>query len=230
MINAPVGFQCPDCVRRSQPRAVRASGSNLPPVTRRIIIACVAVYALGNILGIGAFSAASLGMWPIAIASGEWYRLVTSAFLHGGLLHIGFNMYALYNFGPPLEQYLGRVRFSVLYGLAAFGGGVASFVFSPVNTLSVGASGAIFGLMAALLVLGRNLGIDTSQLMLLFVVNVLIGFSGGIDWRAHFGGAAVGAIVASQLDHRRPRWIVVGAVLVGLVALAVSRSGSIAMY
>jgi membrane associated rhomboid family serine protease len=118
----------------------------------------------------------------------------------------------------------------VLYGMAAFGGGVASFYFSPVNTLSVGASGAIFGLMTATIVVGRSLGIDTSQITLLLVINVLIGFSGGIDWRAHFGGAVVGAVVASQLDERRPRWVVIGGVLAALVAMALVRSTHIPLF
>lgn len=227
MISAPVGFQCPECVRSARPRVVQVGNSQLPRVTRAIITTCVAVFVLGNLLGFSALSAENLGMWPRAIAAGEWYRLMTSAFLHGGWLHIGFNMYALYYFGPPLEEYLGRFKFITLYGMAALGGGVASYFFSPVDTLSVGASGAIFGLMAALLVLGRTLGIDTSQLLLLFVVNVLIGFSGGIDWRAHFGGAIVGAVVASQLGRPRPQWAVVAGVLALLLAMAVARSGSL---
>ena len=99
------------------------------------------------------------GMQPVAIAlEDQWFRLVSAMFLHAGWLHIGFNMYVLYILGPPLERVLGHGRFLTLYLLSGIGGSVASYWFSPVNTLSVGASGAIFGLMTAWIVVGRRLG------------------------------------------------------------------------
>lgn len=232
MIDAPVGFQCPECVRANRPPRVRmVNTGGLPRVTRAIITTCVAVFILGNILGFGLLSAERLGMWPIGIAvDQEWYRLITSAFLHGGFLHIAFNMYALYYLGPPLEEFLGERRYIALYVLAALGGGVASYTFSPVNTLSVGASGAIFGLMTATIVVGRRMGMDTSQITLLLVINVLIGFSGGIDWRAHFGGAIVGAAAASALARPVPRWTAVAGLAAGLVVLVVLRTGQISAF
>ena len=100
------------------------------------------------------------GMYPAAVSiGGEWWRLFTAAFLHGGLLHIGFNMLVLWLVGRPLESVLGHTRFVILYLLSALGGSVASYTFSPLNTVSVGASGAIFGLMAALLVAGHSYSI-----------------------------------------------------------------------
>jgi membrane associated rhomboid family serine protease len=136
-------------------------------------------------------------MIPAAIAQGEWWRLLTSTVLHGGILHLLFNMYALYWLGPQLERSLGNVRFAALYVLSALGGSIASYWFSDLNTVSVGASGAIFGLITATIVIGREMRNDVSQLVVLLGINVVIGFlQVGIDWRAHFGGAAVGAAVA----------------------------------
>lgn len=141
--------------------------------------------------------AISFGMIPSAIAQGEWWRLITSTLLHGSILHLLFNMYALYWLGPQLERALGHSRFAALYVLSALGGSVASYWFSDLLTVSVGASGAIFGLITATIVIGREMRTDVSQLIVLLGINVIIGFAQpGIDWRAHFGGAVTGAAVA----------------------------------
>jgi membrane associated rhomboid family serine protease len=141
--------------------------------------------------------AISFGMIPSAIAQGEWWRLITSTLLHGSILHLLFNMYALYWLGPQLERALGHSRFAALYVLSALGGSVASYWFSDLLTVSVGASGAIFGLITATIVIGREMRTDVSQLIVLLGINAVIGFAQpGIDWRAHFGGAATGAAVA----------------------------------
>ena len=141
--------------------------------------------------------AISYGMIPSAIAQGEWWRLITSTLLHGSILHLLFNMYALYWLGPQLERALGHSRFAALYFLSALGGSVASYWFSDLLTVSVGASGAIFGLITATIVIGREMRTDVSQLIVLLGINVVIGFAQpGIDWRAHFGGAVTGAAVA----------------------------------
>ena len=127
MVNAPVGYQCPDCVAGA-PR-VRVRQVDTTSVTRRIIGLCVAVYVLGGILNVGLFNAANLGMSPIDIAGyGQWYHLLTAAFLHGGILHIAFNMYVLFALGPTLERILGHGRFLLLYLLAALGGARLVFV------------------------------------------------------------------------------------------------------
>jgi membrane associated rhomboid family serine protease len=139
----------------------------------------------------------SYGMIPSAIAQGEWWRLLTSTLLHGSILHLLFNMYALYWLGPQLERALGHTRFAALYVLSALGGSVASYWFSDLRTVSVGASGAIFGLITATIVIGRETRTDVSQLIVLLGINAVIGFlQPGIDWRAHFGGAVAGAAVA----------------------------------
>jgi membrane associated rhomboid family serine protease len=169
-------------------------------------------------------------MIPIAIAQGEWWRLITSTLLHGSILHLLFNMYALYWLGPELERKLGYVRFGALYFLAALGGSVASYWFSPINTVSVGASGAIFGLITATIVIGRQLNADVSQLMILLGINVVIGFAQpNIDWRAHFGGAVIGAAVAyiftkgTRLNRDRIHSFGAGGILVLLVLATMAR-------
>ena len=198
MISAPVGFQCPECVGSANVAVPKTkfggSFNSVPKVTRAILVICVGIFALSLVLGSFAMA---FGMIPAAIAQGEWWRLITSTLLHGSILHLLFNMYALYWLGPQLERSLGHSRFAALYILSALGGSVASYWFSDINTVSVGASGAIFGLITATIVIGRQMRTDVSQLVVLLGINVMIGFAQpGIDWRAHFGGAITGAAIA----------------------------------
>lgn len=235
MRDASVGFQCPECVTAGQ-RSVRqprtAYGGKLTArpgtVSMLLIAANVAVFVLASIggagLGLGGGTSAvyrSFAMYPPAVASGEYYRLLTSMFLHFGLLHIGFNMYALYLLGPQVETALGRWRFGSLYLLAGLGGSGASYLFSPVNVLGAGASGAIFGLFAAYFVLARRAGAQTGQIVGLIGINLLLGLVlPGIDYRAHLGGLVVGALTTAVLVYAPPgRWRVL-AQLAGLMAAA----------
>jgi membrane associated rhomboid family serine protease len=171
-------------------------------VTKVIIGLNVALFLVELVLGTGAVIA-DWGMSPLAISSGgEWWRMLSAAFLHGSLLHIGFNMYVLWVIGPTLESLFGHVRFVVLYLAAAIGGSVASYAFSPLQTISVGASGAVFGLMAALIVAGHHLKKDVTQVVVLLGINIVIGFLvPNIDWRAHLGGAVVGALIAAIMAY-----------------------------
>jgi membrane associated rhomboid family serine protease len=138
------------------------------------------------------------GMLGVAIAAGEWWRLLTAPFLHAGLWHVGLNMFALWVLGSQLEPLLGRWRFVTVYLLSALGGATASYVFSAPTALSVGASGAVFGLLGAFFVALRRLDRDTSGVVALLAVNVALGFVfPGIDWRAHLGGLLVGALVTT---------------------------------
>lgn len=202
MIEAPVGYRCPECVNTgSVPAAKTVAGGSListPRVTYVLIAVNIAIFALQFLQGVDSL-AVDYGMWPIGIAmNGEWWRLFTSAFLHGSFIHIAFNMYVLFFLGPTLERILGHARFLILYILAAFGGSVASYWFSDMNTVSVGASGAIFGLMGALVVAGRRLKYDITQVLVLLGINVVIGFiAPSVDWRAHLGGLVTGALVAA---------------------------------
>ena len=202
MTAAPVGFQCPDCVRQAQDQVAEtrttsalATSAVTPYVTWTLIGLCVAAYLAEMALGVDAL-AANWGMQPLAIAwEGQWYRLITPVFLHASLLHLGFNMYILFVIGQPLERLFGHVRFLVLFLISGLGGAVASYAFSDPQTLSVGASGAIFGLMGALVVAGRSMQFDVRQVGVLILINIVIGFVPGwnIDWRAHLGGLVVGA-------------------------------------
>lgn len=206
-MTAPVGFQCRECVAEGsaqvtppQPMGMtQGSATDRPFVTYALVGICAAAFILA-FLGVGIDSVArAFGMNPVAIAlDGEWYRMLTSVFLHWTILHIGFNMLVLVMLGPTLETVFGHVRFAVLFILAGLGGAVASYCFSPLATVSVGASGAIFGLMGALIVAGRRLKIDVTQVVILLAINLVIGFvpGGSIDWRAHLGGLITGAAVS----------------------------------
>lgn len=237
MVSAPVGFQCPECVKEAEASArspLTPMGGQLvgtATVTKTIIGINAVVFLLEFLVGMGQVIG-NWGMSPYAIAvEGEWWRLMSAAFLHGGLLHIAFNMYVLWIIGPTLESLFGHTRFIVLYLVAALGGSVASFAFSPLNTIAVGASGAIFGLMAALIVAGHHLKRDVTQVLILLGINVVIGFLvPNIDWRAHLGGAAVGAIIAAIMAYApkqgRVLWQTLGvlAVLGILVAIMAMRT------
>lgn len=240
MVDAPVGFQCRECVAKAE----STSASPLGPmgaavirdayVTKAIIGICVALFAIEFVAGVSSVVFA-WGMSPSAVSlGGEWWRLLTAAFLHGGLLHLAFNMYVLWVLGPTLESLFGHVRFTVLYLVSALAGSVASYTFGPFNTLSVGASGAIFGLMAALIVAGHHLRRDVTQVVFLMAINVVIGFlAPGIDWRAHLGGALSGVVVAGVLAYApkqsRTLWQVLGilAWLGVLVVVFTLRTGQI---
>ena len=240
MIPAPVGFQCPECVAgaaaqtRKPSTVVGGRAIDRPLVTYVLIAINVAVYALQYFLPADALTGLDpvtlhFAMWPNGIAfNDEWWRLVSAAFLHGSVLHLAFNMYVLFALGPTLERILGHGRYLTLYLLAAIGGAVASYAFSSPNTLSVGASGAIFGLMGALVVAGRRLRFDVTQVLVLIGVNIVIGFlpGGNVDWRAHLGGLVTGALVAAMMVFPSPRYrtlvqIVGIVVLLGVMALVV---------
>lgn len=243
MTAAAVGYQCPECVRQGaatvrQPRTT--FGGHLSRdggVTMSIIGICAGLYLVVGWMGaLGGL--ARWGMQPVMIAvNGEWFRLFSSMFLHAGLLHLALNMYVLLLLGPPLERVLGHGRFLTLFVLAGLGGAVASYTFSSAGTLSVGASGAIFGLMTAWIVVARRMDRDASQVVVLLALNVALGFFvPSIDWRAHLGGAVTGALVAMALTTGRGRAgrenlgrqaLVVGLIAAGLVAIVIWRTNEI---
>ncbi|HEU4668835.1 MAG TPA: rhomboid family intramembrane serine protease [Arthrobacter sp.] len=237
---AAVGFQCVDCVnetRRSTPevRTVYggAAGSGKPAVTFGIIAVCVVVYALQWLIPGQAvyeqFAYNNVFATPQYGAFEPW-RMLTAAFLHSpdSLLHILLNMYTLWIFGQALEPLLGRIRFLALYLLSAVGGSVGYLLLNPVLVPGqglvgvVGASGAIFGLFGAMLLVQRQRGGDTRQLWVLIAINGVIGFLiPQIAWQAHLGGLITGALCAAVLAYtpRGPRQGLLQAV--GLVAVLV---------
>jgi membrane associated rhomboid family serine protease len=134
-----------------------------------------------------------------SVADGEWYRLVTSMFLHFGVLHLLMNMWALWVLGRPLEAALGRWRFLALYLLCGLGGSVLAFGLGSPNVPSAGASGAIFGLFSVLILVLRRLKLSIASVLPVLLINLVITFSlhGYISWQAHIGGLITGAVAGA---------------------------------
>lgn len=207
MRDAAAGQQCVECVQAGartvrQPRT-RVGGrqrSATPVVTYALIainvVAFVVEMASGNL-------ETRLTLWPPAVADGQFYRLVTSAFLHYGATHLLLNMWALYIVGPPLEIWLGRLRFGALYALSGLGGSVLVYLLSPLNTATAGASGAIFGLFGATFVVGKRLALDVRWVVAIIAINLVFTFvvpaisAQRISWQGHLGGLVTGALVAA---------------------------------
>ncbi len=164
------------------------------------------------------------------VAAGEWWRIFTAALLHGGVMHILFNMYALYLFGPRLEQQVGSPAFAAIYVATAGTGGMVSYAFGDIGQVSIGASGAIFGLLGAwMFVAWKMRGTPGgramfNQLGILLAINLALPlFVRGIDWRAHVGGLAGGVLIAwlwSVLAVGRPNARRIRTVIAGAVAIA----------
>ena len=201
--------------RRQFNRARGSYGSYTALVTWAIVAANLIVFAADGILS-GSGSPLNGGSGPLsnagavygpAVADGEWWRLISAAFLHLGVLHILFNMYALWLFGPIMEQMYGHVEFAVIYLLCALGGNVLTILAAP-DTPALGASGAIFGLFGLAFVVSRRrhllLGPQAramlSRVGTLLVLNLIITFSvPNISWTGHLGGLAVGAAIGLLL-------------------------------
>jgi membrane associated rhomboid family serine protease len=186
---------------------------------------------MGGLLG-GATPVNDRGaLVPVLIADGQYYRLVTSMFLHYGLVHLLMNMWALWVLGRLLEGALGSLRFLALYLLAGFGGSIAVYLFANPKGATVGASGAIFGLFAALFVVLRRLGRDTSSVVPILVINLFITLTvPNISIGGHLGGLVTGAVVALGMAYAPQRLrtqVQAGvsvAVLVMLLAAVVART------
>jgi membrane associated rhomboid family serine protease len=251
MRSASVGFQCPECVAQGA-RSVRQSrttfggrvAGDTSRVSMTIVLINVAVFVLGFFLPQGELPA-RFGNLPgpiqvddgsrVGVAAGEYYRLLTAAFLHAGVFHILMNMFALAQLGPVLEAALGRLRFTALYLLSALGGSVLAYLLAPQYALSVGASGAIFGLFGAYYVVVRRLGGETRSILMLLAINLVITFTVPIiDWRGHLGGLLTGAVVAAAFAyaprgrHRsRLHLLACVAVAVLLTAAVVARTSAL---
>ena len=248
MVTAPVGFHCPACVAEGA-RAVRQARTPLGGevvrtpdlLTKSLIGANLAVYLVGLVVGAGnlvgrfaLFPAALFEGEVVGVWAGDWYRLLSASFVHVQVWHIGFNMYALWVLGSLLEPVLGRWRFLALYVLSALGGSVASLAFLTPGTASYGASGAVFGLFGATLVVLRRFGRDVTTVLVILGINVVLGFVvPGIDWRAHLGGLVTGLALSAVFAYApRERRTVLGVaacvavgLVIGAVALAIQPAG-----
>ena len=240
-VQAAVGVQCVDCVREAKAPATRSAlGARLtggpPVVTYTIIGLCVAMF-------VAQFAIEDLwydlGFVP-GLAEAQPYRFLTSAFLHsqGFFFHILANMYLLWLVGPFLEELLGRARFAALYLASALGGSTAVLLLvTPLVDVggevainpdfvvaTIGASGAVFGLFGALLIVMRRLQGNVTQILVFFAINAVFGFvAPNVSWQGHLGGLVVGlALGAAFAFAPRDRRMLVswGAVVVALVALA----------
>jgi rhomboid protease GluP len=135
--------------------------------------------------------------------SNEWYRLFTVALTHGGIFHLGFNMYSLLVLGNPLEAAYGKQKFLIVFFFSLLTGSLTSAYFASLYSASVGASGAVFGLFGALAIVGKRIGADIRSIIVIIGINFAFGFAlGGVDWRAHLGGL-IGGVVAAQLVMAR---------------------------
>jgi membrane associated rhomboid family serine protease len=224
MVFAPVGIRCPD--HSGQPQgaervAHRVRGAGLAGtgalVTKALIAANVLVFLFNLAQGasLGENSGELFADWAligqielapgfaIGVAEGDWWRLMTSAFLHGSIIHLGFNMLMLYWIGAPIEEAIGRARFAVLYVVSGLAGSAGALLMTDADAITVGASGAIFGLLGAALVFERQrtfvlggsaLSIIVLNLVLTFAVpNISIG--------GHLGGLAGGALGGLALSR-----------------------------
>ena len=136
------------------------------------------------------------------VESGQYYRLLTVALLHGGLLHLGFNLYALHALGTPVENYFGKTKFSFILLSSLICGSLLSIYFNPANVYSIGASGMIFGLFGSLALISKRVGVEWRSILVIIGINFAIGFAiGGVDWRGHLGGLMGGTAITSVL-HR----------------------------
>lgn len=231
MHDAAVGHQCDECVREGaktvrQPKTTfggREYGAK-PVITYALIAINVAMFMVEAVLP-GLKS--QLVLFAPAVADGDLYRLVTSAFMHYGVAHLLFNMYALWVIGPALEKWLGGLRFTALYALSALGGSVLVYLLSPLNAATAGASGAVFGLFGATFVVGKRLNLDTRWVIGLIAINLAFTFVipllGGqqISWQGHIGGLVTGAAITAAYAYapRAQRTLIQVSATVGLIVL-----------
>jgi membrane associated rhomboid family serine protease len=237
MVYGPVGIRCPDHARGASvaPRqrarvTARRFGAPVGIVTRVLIGINVAVYLLELALG-GTVNGTNNTIYehgvlfgPI-VADGEWWRLITAAFLHYGPFHLGLNMLVLWFIGPALEEYLGPPRYLLLYLVAGLAGSAGALILSP-DSLTVGASGAIWGLMgAAVLLEARRIYVFGGQAMGLVVFNLIFTLLvPGVSLGGHIGGGIGGAAAALAFVtfRRTPAVATVSVAAIGAVAVAVA--------
>jgi membrane associated rhomboid family serine protease len=236
MTPTSVGMRCPEC-SREKTRVVRRAYAGGEPIVTYTLIAVNVLAFVGTLVS-GASVGGSIGgansllekaaLNGPKVADGEWYRIITSGFMHYGFLHLLFNMYALYILGSLLEPVVGRLRFALIYFISLIAGSVGALILDP-NALTAGASGAVFGLMGATVLVGRHRGIDPWQsgIVIWLGLNLAITFTvSSISVGGHIGGLIGGAVAGWVLVElpdvvRIPRWgAETVAALLGVVAFA----------
>jgi membrane associated rhomboid family serine protease len=242
---APVGAHCVDCLAEGArtTRTARTAGgapvrqATTPVVTITLITVNVAVFVLTALSAGSAWDnvaspwVAATWLVPADVAAGEWYRLVTSGFLHAGPLHIAFNMIALWVLGRDLELVLGRLRYGLLYGVSLLGASTAVTLLGAPDRPVLGASGAVFGLMGGLVIVLRRLRMSPGPALTMVAINVVLTFTiPGLSVLGHLGGLVTGLAVTAALVHgpgrSRPAagLLAVGGIAVLLVVLVAVRA------
>jgi membrane associated rhomboid family serine protease len=255
MRQAAVGFQCPSCVKEGA-RTVRApraayggKRSTDPRLTSFVLIGInalvwVAILADGGndskladkfalLPDFGIRVSGGFAEKVSGVGDGAWWQVITSVFTHVEPLHIGLNMLTLYFLGPLVEAVLGRARFLALYLVSGLTGSAAVMLFSASHQQTLGASGALFGLMGALVVLSRKVGGDYQQILIWLGLNLVFTFTvSGISWQGHLGGLVGGVLLAAAMAYapraRRAlvQWSAVALLAAVAVALIVVRAAS----
>jgi membrane associated rhomboid family serine protease len=248
MVYGPVGIRCPDHARNdgktaAPRRAARSASRSLPtsgPIVTQVLIGLnVAIFVLelaagGSLNGTGSWIYdhgvlfASNPLYPgQGVSEGEWLRLLSAMFLHYGPLHLGMNMLVLWFIGPPLEEYFGHARYLLVYLVSGLAGSAGALLVTP-DRLVVGASGAIFGIMGAALVLeARRIWVFGGQAMGLVVFNLAISFViPGISIGGHIGGLIGGGLCALAFSslRRSPALATVSMAAIGAVSVLVAVS------
>jgi membrane associated rhomboid family serine protease len=250
MTPSPVGMRCPECARDST-QVRQASGGSLTSAVARATYILIGINVLiflgqlgagGGVAGFdgggglftdGALCANAVGQGglcgnTLVEGGGEWWRIITAGFLHGGILHLGLNMLVLYILGTLIEPAIGTPRFLAIYFLSLIAGSLGALLLAEPFQNTVGASGAIYGLFAATLLIARDRGLDqvVTQLGFWLVLNLVLTFSiSGISIGGHLGGLAGGALAALVVlgaERRRSGPPPVGAELGGLAVLGVA--------
>jgi len=255
LIAAPVGYQCVDCARAG-PEVRRLTDRPTLPLTQTLVLTIIGIALLGMT---GAVGAREFGLVPLLVGRGEWWRLITSAFLHGGLLHLAFNGILLWRLGEHLEPSVGTPTFAGLAASGMAGGGLGVVgltwlgVATPIDriplvgwvlasgplTITVGASGMVFGLMGAVLAMQRRRGIDPwstaigSTVGALVVLNLVLTFAlPSISVGGHvgglLGGLVAGALVSTGHRARRRNAVVTLSLAAGLLLVAVVAADDLA--
>ena len=244
MTATPVGMRCPECARKGT--RVRTMRSVTEPVLTYALIAINVIVALAVLAGGASATGGALGGSRLLsdgwlsrsdIADGEYWRLITSGFLHAGFFHLLFNMISLYILGSLLEPAIGRLRFGLIYFVSLLAGSFGALLMTSPNTATVGASGAIFGLLGALFVLERSGVMLVGPVLPVILINLVFTVSvPGISIGGHLGGLIGGSLAALALFDLRERVrlpaaastvLVVGLGVVAVIgSIAVSHSAS----
>ncbi len=213
MVFAAVGIKCPECAEQSAGAKKAAKRARAAPaigtagiVTRSLILLNLAIFVMqisqGDLQGIRSDVFERGALYGPAVAAGEWWRLVTTGFLHIGPLHLAFNLLMLWWFGTALEELLGRARFLAIYGVSILSGAAGALLLEPA-AVTAGASGAVFGILGAGLVLERRgINVFGGSALIVVVLNVVLSIMiARISLGGHLGGLAGGALAILALTH-----------------------------